>query len=277
MCPDLYAGAMSLTRIRPATVAGAAVLTLLSGGVLGGCSLTRDDSPSAQESTQAPDPSESASTTPSESATPSPTPSPSPTTSGTTSATPAPTVTASASPTNGPATTPTAALLTAAALPQLNSTSRWTQGRTGSIGTSPFGLCQKFDLLSIGAVEAVQRSYTSGEDTAGQQVAEFPDAQNAVRAGKVIEAWHRDCAGRVRGTPVKVHPFNEVSVPAGRGSYYVLSYERRGQGHFHSLGLVVSGPRLTLLTMDHPGQDHIYDPGQDPMELAVKAAAARLG
>lgn len=274
MCPDLYAGAMSLTRIRPATVAGAAVLTLLTGGVLGGCSVSRDDSPRSQGgSTSASDPSQSPTPTPSESATPTPTPSPSATPSGT----PAPTVTASASPTSAPATTPTAALLTAAELPQLNSTSRWTQGRTGNAGTDPFGLCQKFDLLSIGALEAVQRSFTSGENTAGQQVAEFPDAQNAVRAGKVIGAWQRDCAGRVPGTSVKVRPFNEVSVSAGRGSYYLVSYERRGQGHFHSLGLVVSGTRLTLLTMDHPGQDHDYDPGKDPMELAVKAAAARLG
>lgn len=269
MCPDLYAGAMSLTRIRPATVAGAAVLTLLTGGVLGGCSLSRDDSPSAQESTQAPDPSESASPTPSESATPSESPTP--------SATPAPTVTASATPTTAPATTPAAALLTAAQMSQLNSTSPWTQGRTGTIGTRPFGLCQKFDLLSIGAVEAVQRTFSSRGDTAGQQVAEFPDAQNAIRAGKVVEAWHRDCAGRVRGTSVKVRPSNEVSVSAGRGSYYLVSFERQGQGRFHSLGLVVSGTRLSLLTMDHVGQDHIYEPGQDPMELAVKAAAARLG
>jgi hypothetical protein len=29
--------------------------------------------------------------------------------------------------------------------------------------------------------------------------------------------------------------------------------------------------------MDHDGQDHIYDPGQDPMELAVQAASAKMG
>ena len=29
--------------------------------------------------------------------------------------------------------------------------------------------------------------------------------------------------------------------------------------------------------MDHAGQDHNYEPGQDPMQLAVKAAAAKLG
>ena len=35
--------------------------------------------------------------------------------------------------------------------------------------------------------------------------------------------------------------------------------------------------RLSLLTMDHAGQDHNYPPGQDPMQLAVKAAAGKLG
>ena len=34
---------------------------------------------------------------------------------------------------------------------------------------------------------------------------------------------------------------------------------------------------MTLIRMDHDGQDHNYPPGKDPMELAVKAAAAKLG
>lgn len=269
---DLYAEAMSLTRIRPPVVAAAAVLTLLTGGLLGGCGLSRDKQPSAQETTTAsPEPSDAASPTPSDASTPTSTTSPS------TSLTSTPTPAQSTTPTPTPAATPAAALLPAAQLPRLNSTSPWSQGRTGAVGTQPFGLCQKFDLLSIGAVEAVQRTFRSGRDSAGQQVAEFPDAQNAVRASKVVQAWHRDCAARVPGTSVTVRPFNEVSVPAGRGSYYLVSYVRLGQGRFHSLGLVVSGSRLTLLRMDHVGQDHNYDPGQDPMELAVKAASARLG
>jgi hypothetical protein len=28
--------------------------------------------------------------------------------------------------------------------------------------------------------------------------------------------------------------------------------------------------------MDHDGQDHDYEPGQDPMELAVQAASAKM-
>ena len=38
----------------------------------------------------------------------------------------------------------------------------------------------------------------------------------------------------------------------------------------------MNGTRLTLLRLDHTGQDHNYEPGQEPMELAVKAAATKL-
>ena len=162
-------------------------------------------------------------------------------------------------------------------MPQLNSSSPWKVGRTGPAGTRPFGLCQKFDLLTIGATEAVERTFTHEGDTAGQQVAEFADAQTAVRASKVLEAWHRSCAGRVRGQSVRVRPITDVAVTKGTGWNYLVSFERRGTGHFHSLGLVLSGPRMTVLRMDHDGQDHNYPPGKDPMELAVKGASARMG
>ena len=269
---------MPRTRPRPADAllpgltSGLAVLALLGGAALSGCSVSRDDTPSSSDGASA---SSEASPTEEASASPTPTPTPTPTATATASATPTVTSTPSATPT--PATTPAAALLSAAEMPRLNPTSRWTQRRSGDAGTRPFGLCQKFDLLSIGALTAVERTFTSGEDTAGQQVAEFPDAQNTARAAKVVQAWHRDCRGRVRGSDVQVRPFQDVTVAAGRGSHYLVSYEVGGEGHFHALGLVVSGTRLTLLKMDHTGQDHNYGPGRDPMELAVKAAATKLG
>jgi hypothetical protein len=141
----------------------------------------------------------------------------------------------------------------------------------------PFGVCQKVDLLSIGALSAVERTFTHRTDTAGQQVAEFADAQTAVRASKVLEAWHRDCAGRVPGQNVRVRPITDVAVANGTGWTYLASFERRGTGHFHALGLVLSGTRMSLLRMDHDGQDHNYEPGKEPMELAVKGASARMG
>lgn len=162
-------------------------------------------------------------------------------------------------------------------MPQLNDSTPWAEGRTGVPGAKPFGLCQRFDLLTIGAMSAIERTFTAGKDTAGIQVAEFPDAQNAVRASKVIEAWHRECAGRVNGTNVKVRPLTDVAVPQGLGWWYLVSLERRGTGHFHSLGMALSGTRMALIRLDHDGQDHNYAPGMDPVELAVKAVSARLG
>ena len=68
-----------------------------------------------------------------------------------------------------------------------------------------------------------------------------------------------------------------VSVPNGKGWWYLVSYTKGGEGHFHAFGVVSNRNRMTLLKMDHAGQDHNYPPGQDPMELAVKAASAKMG
>jgi len=261
-----YADAMvttrSTTRYR-SVIALLAAAMLVGSGTLVGCSVSRDDEPSKAEATQSPEATETV--------TEEPTTSPSPSVSATQSTPP------SSSPSSSPASTPQAALLTAAEMPQLNSTSPWKTVRTGPAGTRPFGLCQKFDLMTIGASEAVERTFTHQGDTAGQQVAEFADAQTAVRASKVLEAWHRSCAGRIRGQSVRVRPITDVAVTKGTGWNYLVSFERRGTGHFHSLGLVLSGPRMTVLRMDHDGQDHNYPPGKGPMELAVKGASARMG
>lgn len=266
----LYAGGMSTTHIRAAILTITAT-AIVGSGALSGCSISRDDETKAPSSSSASEPTTTASDEPTtEPSTPE-------------SSAPVPSESASSSPstppstTPGPAATPEAALLSAAELPQLNETSPWAQGRTGTPGPDAFGLCQQFDLLSIGAITVIERTYTSGRDTAGEQVAEFPDAQNTVRARKVLQAWHRECAGQVKGTNVKVRPITDVPVPTGKGLMYLVSYERRGAGYFHSLGLVTSGNRMSLIRMDHEGQDHNYGPGRDPMELAVKAAAAKLG
>lgn len=259
---------MSTTRVRAAIITIAAS-ALVTSGALAGCSVSKDEgdtppSSSSSEPTTPPateEPTSDPSTPESSAPSPTPTPSPSPAT----------------TPGGTHAGTPAAALLSAAELPPLNDSSTWTQVRTTVPGQQAFGLCQQFDLLSIGAMNVIERTYKAGQDTAGEQVAEFPDAQNTVRASKVIEAWHRECAGQVTGTRVKVRPITDVAVPHGKGSWYLVSYERRGEGHFHSLGIVVSGNRMSLLRMDHLGQDHNYEPGQDPMQLAVRAVSAKLG
>jgi len=245
-------------------MAGVAATAVVLGGALAGCSVSRDEEPEPQGSSEPADGDEPTEE-PSESPTPSaePTPSASPTT--TTTALPE----------------PQSALLTAGEMPQLNDSSPWAEGRTTAQGADPFGLCQQFDLLSIGATSAVERTFTSGpsaKDTAGQVVAEFPDAQNAVRASKVIAAWHRRCRGQLKGaTDISVRPITDVAVASGTGWWYLVSFERGGVGHFHALGMVLSGTRMSLIRMDHDGQDHNYPAGKDPMQLAVKAVSARLG
>jgi hypothetical protein len=251
---------MPTTRKRAATAAVATLGVLLSGAI-SGCSISKDEEPAKREPATAQEP------------TPTPTEEPS----ETPSATPSPTASASAS--AAPAGTPEASLLGATELPQLNETSRWTERRTTVPGPTSFGLCQQFDTLSAGAMSVVERSFTtgtSGKDTAGQQVAEFPDAQNTVRASKVLEAWHRECTRHARGRNVKVRAITDVPVANGKGWWYLVSYTRGGAGYFHSFGVVFSGNRMTLLKMDHEGQDHNYEPGQDPMELAVMAASTKM-
>ncbi len=242
-----------------------AVVTL--GMLLTGCSVTTDD-----------EPGRSAASTPPE---PSPTDSEDPGT-GEESTPPSSTPTATEEPSSPEASpgSPEAVLIGAADLPQLNDESPWTEQQTTVPGQRSFGLCQQFDLLSIGAMSIVERTYragTSGRDTAGMQVAEFPDAQTAVRAAKVLEAWHRDCRDQVRGRNVRIRPIQDVAVTTGKGWEYLVSYTRGGTGRFHSFGVTWSGTRMALLRIDHVGQDHNYEPGEDPMELAVKAASAKMG
>ena len=240
-----------------------AALLLLGATALAGCGVTRDG-PSAADASASPPSSSPAS--PSATVTMTVTASPSATPSTPPPTTPTPTA-------NGPE----GALLSAAELPPVNDTSTWTQTRTGPAGTDAFGLCQKVDLDSIGATGTVERDFSVGSDTAGQQVAEFADAQTAVRAGKVVAAWHATCRPRVPGRDKRVRPISSVPVTQGSGSWYLVSYVRGGEGHFEAFGMALSGTRMTLLKMDQAGQDRNYEPGQDPMELAVQRASAKLG
>jgi len=254
---------MPTTRKRGAAVA-VATLGLLLSGALAGCSISKDDEPDETAASAEPDPTPTETSEPTETAEPSPTP----------SATPPPT--------DEPGT-PAAALLSGAELPPLNGSSPWADGKTDVPGQTAFGLCQQFDLLLSGGMSIIERAYTGADGaTAGQQVVEFPDAQTAVRVNKVLESWQRDCKrdildkmSSVKGA--KVRPITPVAAPNGKGWWYLVSFNRGGTGHFHSLGVTFKGNQMTVLKMDHDGQDHIYEPGQDPMELAVKAASAKMG
>jgi hypothetical protein len=256
-----------MSRTRSRSLAPLLVVPLLCSGLLAGCGVSTDGDQSGSSPTTSPSPA----------ASDSPTPTPTVTVTASPSAAPSPTAAAS------PSLTPDEALLTASQMPSPNDTVRWKVGRTGPVSSQSFGLCAKFDVLSIGAEQAVERRFTAGSqgtagsDTAGQQVATFPDAATTARATKVLQSFHDSCAKRVSGTHVKVRPIALVPVVNGTGWWYLVSYVRNGAGHFHTFGVDVVGNRISLISMDHAGQDHNYPPGQDPMQLAVKAAAGKLG
>lgn len=243
---------------------------LLTLGALAGCGVSSDDKPRGASSDSA-SPEATESVTPSESAT----------------ATPLQTPTQSPTATASPTLAPQAALLTAQEMPRINDQLAWRPVRTGPVSSQPFGLCAKFDVLSIGAEQAVERRFSSGpvddRARAAQQVATFPDAATTARATKVLQSWHDTCAARISNPRardhVKVRPVASVPVSQGTGWWYLASYvpTATDQGHFHTFGVAVVGNRISLTSMDHDGQDHNYPPGQDPMQLAVKAAAGKLG
>ena len=239
--------------------------SLLGAALLSGCGVSLSGK---QEPSATPRPTQSSPTT----TTPTPTPS--------VTTTPAsPTASASPSPVGM-----TSRLLVTAQVPRLSSGMRWsTPGSTSAAGTTPFGLCQRFDLESIGATIAVQRVWldsASTGDTAAEQVAEFPDAMTALRASRVLTAWHNRCAEQLTNTVnPKVGQQTDVSVPVGTGRWYLVSYSPKqhpDQGHFHAFGIAVAGTRIAILRMDSLGEDYNYPPGREPMVAAVKAAAEKL-
>lgn len=145
----------------------------------------------------------------------------------------------------------------------------------------PFGLCAKADLASIGASEVVQRTYfppVDTDDSAAEQIAEFPDAKTASRAADVLKSWQRTCVSRIDGDNPKVRSITPVTLAAGTGSWYLVSYsEGNDEGRFHAFGIAASGTRVAVLTIDNGGQDYNYPTGKEPMVAMVRAAAARLG
>ena len=183
-----------------------------------------------------------------------------------------------ASPSASPAATPEAALLTAAEMPQLNSSSPGQVGRTGPAGTRPFGLCQKFDLLTIGAIEAVERTFTHEGDTAGQQVAEFADAQTRGPGEQGPGGLAPQlCRAGPRPERAGAPDHRRRRSPRGRAGTTSSASSGAARATSTPSGWCSPGTRMTLLRMDHDGQDHNYPPGKDPMELAVKACISQNG
>ena len=172
-------------------------------------------------------------------------------------------------------------LLTAAELPGVNEQTEWTVEATGPQGDTPYGECQRFDFVSLGATEAVLRTFTSNQDTvtAGQVVAEFADAKSAWRAHQVLKSWRSQCADRLKGKQRTVGELTDVDVPAGVGQEYLLQYGDQGADvqHFDGVGIARRGAFLSLVEIDMQGQDYNYPAGESPAARAVRAAVEKLG
>lgn len=178
-------------------------------------------------------------------------------------------------------------LLPTGVVPGLNVQWAWQDGDTGEPTTDPFGFCAQTapgsDLLSIGATEVVARTYfppDDSDDSAAEQIAEFPDAQTAQRAWSVLGSWRKKCGSTTSADlNLRVHGFVPVDVDEGSARWYLLSWQPSGDetGRFEAFGMVLNGTRIAVLRMDNAGQDYNYPVGGEPMVGMTTAAAARLG
>jgi hypothetical protein len=174
-------------------------------------------------------------------------------------------------------------LLPTAQVPGLNASWHWQDGATGAATTEPFGFCAKADLSSIGAEQVVERTYfppDDSDDNAAEQVAQFPDANTAVRAWSVLKSWRDRCeAGRTEDVGLEVRPLTAVPVPAGSARWYLVSWQPAGEEtrRFEEVGMVLDQTRIALLRIDNSGRHRDVPAGQEPMVSMVRRAAGTLG
>ncbi len=251
------------TLVRTSTAVTLA-LVLLAGCGDDGTDGTDEPTASATSDEPTQSPSEPASETPTE--TPSETPS----------------ETASEPPANA---TLTDRLLTEQELAGFNETWRWQAGRDfDSEPPKSLFTCQRFGILSIGAMEVVARTYEPITDDSGAEgshlVAEFPDAETANRAYAVLQSWHKDCAARLKKFDrVKVGKAEPVDVGADTAEWHMLTYAPPGEdelGYFDAQGFTQVGNRIALVELKLLGQDYNYEAGKEPMVAALVAAADQL-
>ena len=172
-------------------------------------------------------------------------------------------------------------LLTADELAGANDATVWKVASSGPEDGETTGTCQRFDLVSVGANEAVRRTFSSNQDTveAEQVVAEFADAKSAWRAHQVLKKWRDTCAEQVDAADVNVGPLQSLKVDAGFADSYVVRYGDAGaeEQHWDGAGISRRGPFLSLVEIDLVGQDYNYPAGQEPASLAAMSALAHLG
>lgn len=228
---------------------------------------------------------------PASSPTTSRTSSPAPTASATPSASDTPDATASASARQRPRGIKTGALelhprprktaladhlLGADAMPTLGGRA-WTVDSTAPedpAKSRAVGACQKTGLGTIGAVEAVRRTFSApGGVSAVEVVARFADRKSAWRAHQVLLSWRDDCADRLDEPRAEVGPIEPVRVATGTAGSYRASYGPGAGDQRHAAGLAIlrTADHLTLVEVT-AGLDR-YPTAWDPARVAARRIA----
>jgi hypothetical protein len=248
---------------------GATSLVLVAA--IAACS---DDSSGTKEPTPRPSrsgsPTSSATATDTGSGAPSTSPSSSPTSSGPTAADPS----------------LVADLLSAQRMPGLNSETTWAESATyPNEGPDFTTVCQLHPWKSIGSTAVVRRDYAGpAESTAISLVAEFATGRNARRATAVWIAWAHECEATAAAADHKHPHINDVPyhvrTVVGEGRWWLLTYGPVAgdpqASYLQAFGLVRSNDRLALVRMTSVGQDYSYEPGQEPVAVALRRTARLL-
>ena len=171
-----------------------------------------------------------------------------------------------------------ARLLGAHELPGVNDATVWTVASTAPEDGQPFGTCQRFDLTSLGAGDAVVRTFSSNQDSVegGQVVAEFSDPKSAWRAHQVLKTWRQKCKEQIEADEVVVGPLQSVAKGADA---YVVRYGDAGadEQQWDGVGISRRGPLVSVVQIGLVGQDYNYPAGEEPAAQAARAALAKLG
>ena len=183
-------------------------------------------------------------------------------------------------------------LLSGAEMPGFNDTFTWrVESTRGREGRKPFGTCHRFTLASIGASQVIRRSYVASrpdsQSAAGHLAADFPDEKTAKRAYQVLTSWRAQCGERLaKYERREIGDLQPVEMPSGlpadsgAANWYLLTYGPVSgdpdSGYFDAQGLTRVGKAISVLEMRLAGQDYNYEPGQEPMLIAVERAAAEL-
>ena len=135
--------------------------------------------------------------------------------------------------------------------------------------------------MSVGANEAVRRTFTSNQDSveAEQVVAEFADAKSAWRAHQVLKKWRATCADQIKADITDVGDLRTLPVSEGFADSYVVRYGDAGEQdqQWDGTGISRRGPFLSVVQIGLVGQDYNYPAGEEPASLSAMSALGQLG